>query len=167
MGKSLIGRFVRYDALNMSFRELKLRKDPSCPVCSAKPTITQLIDYQQFCGMGRGESETAADVRMSVQDYSGLRDKNVEHLLLDVREPFELAICQIEGNVNIPLGQLPGRLAEIEGWKGKLIVCQCKSGRRSMKAVETLKKHGFQKPVNLEGGILAWGEEVDPSISAY
>jgi adenylyltransferase/sulfurtransferase len=167
MGKSLIGRFVRYDALNMSFRELKLRKDPTCPVCSAQPTITKLIDYDQFCGLKRGESEPAADVRMSVQDYAGLRDKNAEHLLLDVREPFELAICQIEGNVNIPLGQLPGRLSEIEGWKSKLIVCQCKSGRRSMKAVETLKKHGFQKPVNLEGGILAWGEEVDPSISAY
>lgn len=167
MGNPLIGRFVRYDALNMQFRELKLRKDPSCPICGPKPTISQLIDYQQFCGLGRGQSEAAPDVRMNVADYAALRDKKTEHLLLDVREPYELNICQIEDNLNIPLGQLPNRLAEIEGWKGKLVVVMCRSGNRSMKAVQTLQKHGFKKPVNLEGGIIAWGEEIDPSISAY
>ncbi len=168
MGESLIGRFVRYDALSMRFRELKLRKDPTCPVCSANPTITTLIDYQEFCGLKRGESESSMeDLEISVADYATLRDKGDAHLLLDVREPHELQICQIEGNRNIPLGQLPNRLAELESWKDKLIVCQCKSGRRSMKALETLKKHGFANVLNLQGGILAWGEEIDPGMSAY
>jgi len=84
-----------------------------------------------------------------------------------VREAFELAICQIEGNLNIPLGQLPGRLSELAAWKDKLVVAQCKSGRRSMKALETLKKHGFSNVLNLTGGILGWGEDVDDSISPY
>ena len=169
IGKPLIGRFVRYDAMNMEFRELKLRKDPSCPICSANRTIHALIDYEQFCGLKRGETETASaeQLEISVQDYAALRDGGTEHLLLDVREPFELGICQIEGNTNIPLGQLPNRLGEIAAWKDKLVISQCKSGRRSMKALETLKKHGFTKVLNLEGGILAWGEEVDPAISAY
>ncbi len=168
MGEPLIGRFIRYDALAMKFRELKLRKLPDCPVCSANPTITTLIDYDQFCGMRRGEAEPASQaIEMDVQSYAALREKGTEHLLLDVREPFELGICQIDGNRNIPLGQLPGRLTELQAWKSKLVVCQCKSGRRSMKALETLKKHGFTNVVNLAGGILAWGEEVDPAISAY
>jgi adenylyltransferase/sulfurtransferase len=168
MGKTLAGRFLRYDALNMQFRELKLRRDPTCPVCGDHPTVTQLIDYQQFCGMGRGQSEEdTSALEMSVQDYAALRERGDKHLLLDVREAFELNICQIDGNVHIPLGQLPARLNELADWKDALIVCQCKSGRRSMKALETLKKHGFKKLVNLEGGILAWGEQIDPSISAY
>ena len=169
IGKPLIGRFVRYDAMNMEFRELKLRKDPTCPICSANRTIHALIDYEQFCGLKRGETQTASaeQLEISVQDYAALRDAGTEHLLLDVREPFELGICQIEGNTNIPLGQLPNRLSEIAAWKDKVVISQCKSGRRSMKALETLKKHGFTKVLNLEGGILAWGEEIDPAISAY
>jgi len=167
MGKTLAGRFLRYDAMNLSFRELKLRADPHCPVCSLKPTITQLIDYQEFCGLKRGETASTEQLEISVNDYAALRERGDEHLLLDVREPFELGICQIEGNVNIPLGQLPTRLAELAPWKNKLIIAQCKSGRRSMKALETLKKHGFTKVLNLAGGILAWGEDIDPAISAY
>jgi sulfur-carrier protein adenylyltransferase/sulfurtransferase len=168
VGRSLVGRFLRYDALNMTIRELKLRKDPTCPVCSAKPTITQLIDYEQFCGLKRGEGETSEAPReMTVQEYEAVRNGGAEHLLLDVREPFELGICQIEGNVNVPLGQLPQRLAELSAWKNKLVVSQCKSGRRSMKALETLKKHGFTNVVNLQGGILAWGQEIDPTVSPY
>ncbi|MCK6490115.1 MAG: molybdopterin-synthase adenylyltransferase MoeB [Planctomycetes bacterium] len=169
IGKPLTGRFLRYDALNMSWRELKLRKDPACPVCSAKPTITKLIDYEQFCGLKRGDSAAAPaeDIGLSVADYAQLRAAGTEHLLLDVREPFELGICQIEGNLNIPLGQVPSRVGELAAWKDKLVVCQCKSGRRSMKALETLKKHGFRKVRNLDGGILAWGEEIDPAITAY
>ena len=168
IGRSLVGRFLRYDALNLSFRELKLRKDPTCPVCSANPTITKLIDYEEFCGLKRGESAAdSAPREISVREYADLRDAGTEHLLLDVREPFELGICQIEGNVNVPLGQLPGRLAELAPWKNKLVVSQCKSGKRSMKALETLKKHGFTNVVNLEGGILAWGQEIDSQISAY
>jgi molybdopterin/thiamine biosynthesis adenylyltransferase/rhodanese-related sulfurtransferase len=169
IGKPLTGRFLRYDALNMSWRELKLRKDPACPVCSAKPTITKLIDYEQFCGLKRGDSAAAPaeEVGLSVADYAQLRAADTEHLLLDVREPFELGICQIEGNLNIPLGQVPSRVGELTAWKDKLVVCQCKSGRRSMKALETLKKHGFRQVRNLDGGILAWGEEIDPAITAY
>jgi adenylyltransferase/sulfurtransferase len=167
MGRSLAGRFVRYDAMNMTWRELKLRKDPGCPVCGAHPTITQLIDYQQFCGLGRGEAAAETAAEMSVADYAALRERGEKHLLLDVREPFELGICQIDGNLNIPLGQLPARLDELAPWKHQLVVCQCKSGRRSMKALETLRKHGFTRLVNLEGGILAWGEVIDPSITAY
>ena len=168
MGRSLAGRFLRYDAMNMSFRELKLRPDPSCPVCSANPTITQLIDYQQFCGMGRGESAVSTEnLEITPAAYAELRESGKEHLLLDVREPFELGICQIDGNLNIPLGQLPNRLSELTAWKNKLIIAQCKSGRRSMKALETLKKHGFTNVLNLEGGILAYGQDIDPSITAY
>ncbi|MBA3686454.1 MAG: molybdopterin-synthase adenylyltransferase MoeB [Planctomycetes bacterium] len=168
IGRTLVGRFLRYDALKLEFRELKLRKDPSCPICGTKRTITQLIDYEQFCGLKRSESGAhPAQVEMSVADYAALRERGTEHLLLDVREPFELGICQIEGNVNIPLGQLPNRLGELSAWKDKLVVAQCKSGRRSMKALETLQKHGFAKVVNLEGGILRWGEEIDPGMSAY
>ena len=107
------------------------------------------------------------DLEIDVQAYKELRDAGREHLLLDVREPHELQICQIDGNRNIPLGQLPNRLGELADWKDRLVVSQCKSGRRSMKALETLKKHGFTNVVNLRGGILAWGEEIDPSISAY
>ncbi len=167
IGRSLVGRFLRYDALNLEFRELKLRKDPACPLCGTKRTITQLIDYEQFCGLKRGEGADAGGQEIDVAAYAALRDQGREHLLLDVREPFELGICQIEGNLNIPLGQLPNRLAELAPWKTKLVVTQCKSGRRSMKALETLKKHGFTQVLNLEGGILKWGEEIDPSMSAY
>jgi molybdopterin/thiamine biosynthesis adenylyltransferase/rhodanese-related sulfurtransferase len=166
IGKPLTGRFMRYDALNMEFRQLKLRRDPTCPVCGDHPTITQLVDYEQFCGLKRGESEEQPK-EMSVQEYADVRERGQKHLLLDVREGFELNICQIEGNVHIPLGQLPQRLGEIAAWKNDLVVCQCKSGRRSMKALETLKKHGFKHVVNLEGGILAWGEVIDPAMSAY
>lgn len=167
IGRSLVGRFLRYDALNMTIRELKLRKDPTCPICSANPTITALIDYEQFCGLKRGESAEEVVREMTVHEYAALREAGTEHLLLDVREGFELGICQIENNVNIPLGQLPQRLAELAAWKNKLIVSQCKSGRRSMKALETLKKHGFTNVVNLEGGILQWAVDIDPSLSSY
>jgi adenylyltransferase/sulfurtransferase len=168
MGRTLAGRFLRYDAMNMTYRELKLRPDPACPVCGKNPSITKLIDYQEFCGLKRGESESdMSGLEISVGDYAEMREAGKEHLLLDVREPSELGVCQIDGNLNIPLGQLPARLAELAPWKDKLIVAQCKSGRRSMKALEILQKHGFTKVLNLEGGILAWGEQIDPSITAY
>lgn len=170
IGTSLIGRFLRYDALTMETRELKLRKDPECPVCSAKPSITELIDYQQFCGYGRDDDDgtpTYDVTKLSVDDYADMRDENVEHLLLDVREPHELKICEIAGNLNIPLGQVPQRHDEISEWKNKKVIVQCRSGQRSMKAAETLMKHGFSDVSNLEGGILAWGEEIDTSLPAY
>jgi adenylyltransferase/sulfurtransferase len=167
IGKSLVGRFLRYDAMNMEYRQLHLRWRADCPVCGDHPTVTALIDYQEFCGLKRGESAPSEDITIEPAAYAELREAGTEHLLLDVREPFELRICQIEGNLNIPLGQLPSRLDEIAAWKGKLVVTQCKSGMRSMKALDTLRKHGFTKVKNLTGGILRWGNEVDPSISAY
>jgi len=168
MGKPLTGRLMRYDALNMQFRELKIRRDKACPVCGDHPTITQLIDYDQFCGLGRSQTEEAPAAEMNAPTYEKLREAGTDHLLLDVREGYELSICQIEGNTHIPLGELPARLGELAAWKVRLVVCQCKSGRRSMKALDTLKKHGFTKVVNLEGGILAWGEHTgDPNIAAY
>jgi len=168
IGRTLVGRLLRYDAMNMEFRQLKLRWRADCPVCGDHPTVTALIDYQEFCGLKRGESAApAAQLEISVQDYAALREAGTAHLLLDVREPFELRICQIEGNLNIPLGQLPARLTELAAWKDRLVVTQCKSGKRSMKALETLSRHGFTTVRNLEGGILKWGEEVDPSVSAY
>ncbi len=168
IGRPLTGRLLRYDAMHMQFRELRIRRDKACPVCGDHPTIDRLIDYEQFCGLKRGESEDSGAVELSVADYETLRERGDDHLLLDVREAFELGICQIEGNINIPLGQLPARLGELAAWKDRLVVCQCKSGRRSMKALDTLQKHGFSKLVNLEGGILAWGEHTgDPAIAPY
>ncbi len=168
MGEPLIGRLVFYDALGMRFRERRLRKDPACPVCGENPTVTKLIDYQQFCGLGRGGAETADEgMELSVAEYAELRERGEKHLLLDVREPSELKICELDGNLNIPLGQLSARLDEIASWKGGLVVSMCKSGRRSMKALEVLNRHGFTKVKNLRGGILAWGEEIDPAITAY
>ncbi|GDY11379.1 molybdenum cofactor biosynthesis protein MoeB [Planctomycetota bacterium] len=169
IGTPLTGRFLRYDALGLTFRELKLRRDPACPVCGDHPTVTKLIDYQQFCGYrpAGAAPEPATAAEMSVAEYAKIRDAGTPHLLLDVREPFELGICQIEGNVNIPLGQLPARLAEIAAWKDKLVVSQCKSGRRSQKAQDILAKHGFTKVSNLTGGILAWADQIDQSLSSY
>ena len=167
MGRPLTGRFLRFDALTMQFRELKLRKDPTCPLCGKNPTVTKLIDYEQFCGLKRGENEDAASLEMSVADYAALRERGEPHVLLDVREPYELGICQIDGNINIPLGQLGARIGELAAHKQTLIVSQCRSGQRSMKALHQRRKAGFAKVVNLAGGILAWGDEIDPSITAY
>jgi sulfur-carrier protein adenylyltransferase/sulfurtransferase len=166
IGRTLNGRFLRYDALQMSIRELKLRRNPACPVCGDHPTVTQLIDYQQFCGHVPAAA-TASSIEISVADYAALRDTGAAHLLLDVREGFELGICQIDGNTHIPLGQLPARLGELAAWKDRTVITQCKSGRRSMKALEILQKHGFTNVRNLAGGILAWGEEIDPAIAPY
>jgi adenylyltransferase/sulfurtransferase len=168
IGKTLNGRFIRYDALNMETRELKLRKDPECPVCSANPSITALIDYEQFCGLTRGDDGSGVDIkRMNVDDYADMRDDGIEHLLLDVREEHELKICELEHNVHIPLGQLPQRLDEIKDWQDKPVIVLCKSGQRSLKAAETLLKHGFADVSNLEGGIIAWSEEIDNSLPVY
>ncbi len=107
------------------------------------------------------------ELEIGVEDYAELRERGDEHLLLDVRDPVELGICRIEGCLNIPLAQLPARLGEIAAWKERLVVCQCKGGVRSMKALELLLQHGFTQVRSLRGGILAWGREIDPAISAY
>ena len=173
-GEPLIGRFLVYDALRMRFRELKLRKDPDCPVCGDRPTVTELIDYEQFCGVapaapdagaaGAGPLADAGD-EATVEELKARIDRADGVFILDVREPQEFRICRIPGSTLIPLGDLPKRLGELEG-RGEMIV-HCKSGVRSAKAVKLLREAGFEGAKNLRGGILRWIEAVDPSLPKY
>jgi len=164
-GDSLIGRLLLVDALAMKFRELKLRKNPDCPVCGKHPTIKKLIDYQEFCGI-RGE-EVEAEVttsEMQVEELKQRLDRGDDLFILDVREPHEYQICNIGGHL-IPLGDLPKRVNELD--TSKEIVAHCRSGVRSAKAVNFLRQAGFKKVHNLAGGILAWADRVDPSMPKY
>jgi adenylyltransferase/sulfurtransferase len=165
-GEPLIGRLLLFDALQMKFRELRLRRNPNCPICGDHPTIRGLIDYDQFCGVGRGEA-SAADLveEISVTDLKRRLDRADQILLLDVREPFEHDICRIPGSRLIPLGELPKRLAELD--RGAEILIHCKSGGRSKRAVKLLRDAGFQKLKNVTGGIEAWADQVDPRVPKY
>ena len=167
VGEPLINRFMIYDALRMKFRELKLRKDPDCPVCGETPTVTELIDYEQFCGItGAATEDVSSEVLdTTVEDLKTRIDGKDEVLVLDVREPQEFQICRIPGSTLIPLNDLPQRLAELEGYKD--MVVHCKSGVRSAKAVKLLHEAGFSDAKNLRGGILAWIDEIDPSLPKY
>ena len=170
VGEPLIGRFLIFDALKMRFRELKLRKDPDCPVCGEHPTVTQLIDYEQFCGVTPGAtaaapSSTDGEDEATVEELKTRLDQHESFLLLDVREPQEFEICRIPGSVLIPLGDLPSRLSELEG-RDDMIV-HCKSGVRSVKAVRLLREAGYSKARNLKGGILAWINRIDPTLPKY
>jgi molybdopterin/thiamine biosynthesis adenylyltransferase/rhodanese-related sulfurtransferase/molybdopterin converting factor small subunit len=172
VGEPLIGRFLVYDALRMRFRELKLRRDPECPVCGDNPTVRELIDYDQFCGVGPVATE-AVDNRemstnttdMSVLELKAALDRGDDLVVVDVREPQEYQISRIDGSVLIPLGEIPQRHAEID--RNRLVVCQCRSGVRSAKAAAFLRSAGFPRVVNLTGGILAWSDQVDPSQPKY
>jgi adenylyltransferase/sulfurtransferase len=169
VGEPLIGRFMIYDALKMRFRELKLRKDPECPVCGTNPTVTELIDYEQFCGI-RPEPEAtpesgATDWEISAVALKQKLDAGEQVLVLDVREPNEYQINRIEGSTLIPLGELPRRYAELD--REVAIVCQCKMGARSAKAMEFLQSVGFTNVKNLRGGIPSWIDTVDPSQPKY
>ncbi len=164
-GDPLIGRLLLIDALAMKFRELKLRKNPDCPACGKNPTITKLIDYQEFCGI-RGE-EAPAEVttsEMQVEELKQRLDRGDDLFVLDVREPHEYQICNINGHL-IPLGDLPNRVNELD--TSKEIVAHCRSGVRSAKAVNFLRQAGFKKVHNLAGGILAWADRVDPKMPKY
>ncbi len=168
IGEPLIGRLIHFDALKMKFREFKLRRDPKCPVCGPNPTITELIDYEQFCGIPqaqKAEAEEADVPQLSVKDLKSKIDKNEKFILLDVREPYEFDICRIPGSRLIPLGELPSRLSELDS--ADEIIIHCKSGVRSARAVRLLQKAGFNRLRNVEGGILAWAEEVDPALPKY
>src|SRR5437868_507952 len=166
-GDSLVGRLLLVDALGMKFRELKLRKNPDCPACGTHPTITKLIDYEEFCGIRGVEAPVAAggDVpAISVEELKKKLDAKADIFILDVREPHEYQICNLNGYL-IPLGDLPKRVHELDS--SREIVAHCRSGVRSAKAVDFLRQAGFRKVKNLAGGILAWSDKVDPSVPKY
>jgi len=162
---TLVGRLLLYDAWNMKFRELKLRRDPACPVCGDHPTIRELIDYEEFCGVKVVTSPAAAG-GATVEELSQRLSSGERPFILDVREPNEYQICKIPGSVLIPLAQLPQRLAELPGRDAELFV-HCKMGGRSAKAVQQLQDLGYIGARNVEGGILAWIDRVDPTQPKY
>ena len=164
-GEPLIGRLLLVDALGMKFRELKLRKNPDCPVCGTHPTVTKLIDYNEFCGI-RGEEKPVETgvTEMQVEELKRRLDAGEDLFVLDVREPHEYQICNIGGYL-IPLGDLPKRVNELDS--SREIVAHCRSGVRSAKAVGFLQQAGFKKVHNLAGGILAWADRVDPKMPKY
>jgi molybdopterin/thiamine biosynthesis adenylyltransferase/rhodanese-related sulfurtransferase/molybdopterin converting factor small subunit len=166
VGETLKNRLLLYDALGMRFRELRLRRDPDCPVCGHNPTVTKLIDYQEFCGIKPMTSQPtpASDVINAIELKEKI-DRGDKFVLLDVREPHEYQIARIPGSKLIPLGELPKHLNELD--KDADIVAHCKSGMRSQKAVDLLKANGFKHARNMTGGILAWSDMVDPSVPKY
>src|SRR5213595_650991 len=164
-GDPLIGRLLLVDALGMKFRELKLRKNPDCPVCGKHPSITKLIDYNEFCGIRGDEKPMEVGVpEIQVEDLKRRLDAKEDLFVLDVREPHEYQICNISGYL-IPLGDLPKRVHELDS--SREIVAHCRSGARSAKAVDFLRQAGFKKVHNLAGGILAWADRVDPKMPKY
>jgi molybdopterin/thiamine biosynthesis adenylyltransferase/rhodanese-related sulfurtransferase len=170
-GEPLIGRLLLVDVLGMRFRELKLRKNPECPVCGTHPTVTELIDYDQFCGITPPAKETTqvANVQNGVpqigpEELKRRQTAGEDVFVLDVREPHEFQIANIGGHL-IPLNDLPKRVGELD--REKNIVVHCKSGGRSQKASEFLQQQGFTRVENLAGGITAWSEKVDPKVPKY
>lgn len=166
-GEPLLGRLLHYDALAMKFREFKVRRNPKCPMCGDNPTIKGLIDYEQFCGMRGQESPapTASAAEITVEELKKRMDRKDNVFVLDVRNLNEWQICKIPGTVLLPLPELPQRFGELP--KDREIIVHCKSGMRSAKAVQFLKEQGFKQVVNLQGGIAAWSEKVDPSVPKY
>jgi sulfur-carrier protein adenylyltransferase/sulfurtransferase len=170
IGEPLIGRFLIYDALRMKFRELKLKKDPDCPVCGTHPTVTALIDYEQFCGVGPAAevvmtANESNETEIDVRELKRKMDAKENFFLLDVREPNEYQIGRIPGSTLIPLGEVPQRYQEIP--KDREVVVHCKMGGRSAKAATFLRQQGFTNVKNLKGGILDWSDKIDPSVPKY
>jgi adenylyltransferase/sulfurtransferase len=167
-GSPLIGRLLLYDALQMSFQEFKVRRNPRCPLCGDRPTITKLIDYEQFCGLrGQEPSPTGAETswETTVEELKGRLDRHENVFILDVRNPEEYQICRIPGSTLIPLPELPRRFRELD--RDRELIVHCKSGMRSLKATQFLRQQGFQKVKNLKGGIHAWAERIDPTMPKY
>jgi sulfur-carrier protein adenylyltransferase/sulfurtransferase len=167
-GEPLIGRLLLIDALNMRFRELKLRKNPECPVCGVNPTVTKLIDYQQFCGITAAAQQEAnlknGIPQITVQELKRRMDAGEDVQLIDVREPWEAQIAQIGGKL-IPQNDVPNRLAEID--REREVVVHCKGGGRSQRIAEFLRQQGYERVANLAGGIGAWSNDIDPSLPKY
>ncbi|MCS6829809.1 MAG: molybdopterin-synthase adenylyltransferase MoeB [bacterium] len=165
-GEPLIGRLLLFNALKMQFRELKLRQNPNCPICGEHPIIRELIDYEEFCGV-RGVEETPAEVveEITPSELKRRLDAGENIFLLDVREPVEWQICRLDGAVLMPMNTVPARMHELDS--AQEMVVYCRSGRRSAHIVAFLKAAGFRKVKNLQGGILQWSDEVDPSVPKY
>ena len=166
-GEPLINRLMLYDALDMKFRELKLRRDPKCPICGENPTITGLVDYQEFCGIGLEPEEPGAHPdEVSVRDLkAAMDDGGKDTAFLDVREYDEVEIARIDGVPVIPLGELPQRFTELD--PNQMIYIHCKMGGRSLKAVDFLKQQGFKYCKSVAGGINAWSDEIDSTVPRY
>jgi adenylyltransferase/sulfurtransferase len=166
-GEPLIGRLLLFNALKMQFRELKLRKNPQCPVCGQNPVIRELIDYEEFCGMRGEESTASVDVieEITPTELKRRLDAGDDIFLLDVREPVEWQICRLDGAVLIPMNTIPARMHELDS--AREIVVYCRSGKRSAQIAAFLKAAGFRKVKNLQGGILQWSDEVDPTVPKY
>ncbi len=167
VGQPLVGRLLLYDALQMRFRELKLRRDPECPICGDHPSIHALIDYDQFCGVvpASAQSVSSGIPEVTAEALKAQLDRGEDVYVLDVREPNEFQICRIQGSTLIPLGELASRTAELD--RDRDMVVHCKMGGRSARAVALLQERGFTRVRNLTGGILAWIDRVDPSQSKY
>jgi sulfur-carrier protein adenylyltransferase/sulfurtransferase len=165
-GESLAGRLMLYDALAMRFRELKLRRNPECPVCGDNPTIKELIDYHQFCGVPQDEEEeTHTGFDLDPTEVKAKFDRGERFVLLDVREPHELQICKLPAYKSIPLRELPSRIHELD--TADEIVAVCKVGMRSARAVQFLRQSGFGKAKNMLGGTNLWADKVDPAMPRY
>ena len=170
VGEPLVGRLLLIDALSMAFRTLKVRKNPDCPVCGAQPTVTELIDYEQFCGLPTNGAPPSAEQivpEVTVHDLKTRRDLGEAPFVLDVRKPFEAEIASLGADQLIPVEELPDRLREVRAAPHQEIVVHCRSGVRSARAVRLLREAGFTRAVNLKGGVLAWSDEIDPSVLKY
>ena len=167
-GEPLIGRLLLFNALQMKWRELKLRKDPQCPICGENPTIKELIDYQEFCGIRPAPvipEELLAKEEMTVRELKERFDRGDKPTLIDVREPYEVEIAAIPYSRLIPQNDMPDRFRELNAEDE--IVVMCRSGQRSGRIAEFLRGKGFKNVKNLKGGVLAWSDEVDPSVAKY
>ena len=166
-GSSLIGRLLLFNALDMKFRELKLRRDPKCPLCGENPTITGLIDYDQFCGIPAEPAVSMGNPNeVSVQEMKkAIDDPSLGIKVIDVRDQDEWDICHVMGVQLVPLGSLPQRFTELD--PNQTLYVHCKSGIRSLKAVHFLKEQGFKYAKSVKGGILAWSDEIDHSVAKY
>ncbi|MGH9765675.1 MAG: ThiF family adenylyltransferase, partial [Blastocatellia bacterium] len=165
-GESLIGRLLLFDAMKMKFRELKLRKAPDCPICGPNATITELIDYNQFCGVGHEEHvEVGSEFEITPLELQAKINRGDDFVLVDVREPEEYAIARIPGSRLIPLRTVPDRIKDHS--TADEIVVKCRSGVRIAKAVDFMKQSGYRKVRNLVGGILRWSDDVDPNVPKY
>jgi adenylyltransferase/sulfurtransferase len=167
-GELLIGRLLLYDALEMSFRELRLRKDPACPVCGTNPTIRELIDYDEFCGARRDPASQGAapePVALTARELADRLARGEDLVVVDVREPFELQLARFPKAVHLPLGQVASRARELPA--DRTLVLACHKGTRSLRALELLRERGFTRLRNLSGGIDSWSREVDNSVPRY